>query len=178
LDKESLLLKLSSDLEALTGLLTDIPPEALETPQAVGNHSVKQTCALFAAWDGECIRRIDFVTGQRVQPPHDPNDTTYWQAWEQTQIGIKDIMPVRGVIVDMVSVRQRLISKVTDLNDFYFERWLEEDPQASQAHYTEALPQIQAWRSHWDELHPPAKGLRKWWQIIKQKWTALVGDRG
>jgi len=170
MDKERLLAHLTSRWQALTQALEGVPHEEFEHVWEPGQWSVKEICAFLTAWDGEVLRRIDFVTGKHFTPSHDPDDTAYWEAWGKKQVEIKSVMPPQGVLIDMVGTRQRLLSRVAELNDFQLERWITEDPQATQPYYARYLALIQAWRAAWDEANPPPKGLRKVWYSLQEKF--------
>ena len=164
MDKEALLLLLTGYSEALMPILEGVPHEALELPQAVDTWSVKNVCAYFTTWDGEALRRIDFFSGQRFEPPHNLHDEAYWLAWVEKQLAIKGVMSVQGTLVDMIGTRQRLLTRLSDLSDFHLVRWLVEDPQATQPYFPPLIAKLKQWRATWDEANPPSIGLKKWWQ--------------
>lgn len=173
MDKETLLARFVAHSEAFTQALDGIPHEAFETPGVVNGRSLKEVCALLTAWDGEALRRVDFVTGRRLEPPHNPHDTIYWETWLRRQIEVKCIMSTSGVLVDMIGTRQRLLARLAELSDFQIERWLAQDPQAMQPHFAEYLREVQAWRASWDAAHPPPRGLKKLWQGLRRR----LGER-
>lgn len=173
MDKETLLTELTTSWETFRQTLEDVPHEELERPASPDGWSVKEICAFLTAWDGEALRRIDFISGTRPMPRHNPHDRVYWDAWSQKQVEIKSIMSVQGILVDMVGTRQRLLTHVAELSDVHFQRWLAEDPQATQPYYAQYLQQVQTWRARWEQAHPSAKGLKKVWQSLKT-WLRLT----
>jgi hypothetical protein len=168
MDKEALLALYAANLERLTRALEGIPREDLARLGLVGGWSVKEVCAFLTAWDGEILRRIDYLTGASFKEPHDYHDSAYWTDWGQKQVEIKRVMAVQGILVDLVGTRQRLLSRLADLNDFQFERWLEADPQATQPYYGDYLAKIEAWRAEWEQQRPAQNGLKKLWEISKR----------
>ncbi len=170
-DKETLLATMASNWKRLAKALDGVPHEVLEDATLAEGRTIKAVCCLLTAWDGESMRRIEFVTGEQFNPPHSPHDTAYWDRWTQNQIETKSIMSMRGVMVDMVGTHQRLLARLDELNDFHFYRWLEEDPQAGAPLYEKYLSQIETWRAAWDIAHPPEKGIRKFLQQFKQKFS-------
>ena len=169
MDKDTLLAQMIENWQALTHALEGVPHEDLEVSGNSGESSVKALCAYLTAWDGEALRRIDIVTGNRFGPLHDPYDENYWETWAKKQVEIKRIMAMQGIMVDMVGTRQRLLSRVAELEDFHFARWLADDPQATQPYYPQCLSQIQAWRAAWDVANPPPTGLKRIWKDFKSK---------
>lgn len=167
MNKETLLARLMANSQALAQALEGVPHDELEKPGAIGQRSIKEVCALLTAWDGEALRRIDYITGRCLEPPHDVDDSAYWNNWAEMQVAIKRTMPVRGVLVDMIGTRQRLLTRLAELSDFHIERWLKQDPQATQPYFTDYLAQIQTWRTTWDKAHPAPGGLKKLWQSVK-----------
>ena len=173
MDKETLLTLFMTRSERLTQILDGVPHVEFERPGAIGSRSIKEVCALLTAWDGEAMRRIDYVTGHRLDPPHDLHDSPYWDIWLERQVAVKRVMPVRGVLVDMVGTRQRLLTRLADLDNFHVERWLAIDPQATQPYFQDYLVQAQTWRIIWNETHPQDKrhpilaGLITLWQSIR-----------
>lgn len=167
MDKETLLAELTTSWEIFMQALEGVPHEELERPASPGGWSVKEICAFLTAWDGEALRRIEFISGTRPRPPHDPHDHAYWDVWSQKQVEIKSIMSVQGILVDMVGTRQRFLTRVAELSDVHFQRWLAEDPQATQPYYAHYLQQVQSWRVRWEQARPSAKGLKKVWPTLK-----------
>lgn len=173
MDKETLLAELTTNWETFMQTLEGVPQGELERPASPGRRNMKEICAFLTAWDGEALRRIDFITGTRPRPPHDPYDRAYWDVWTQKQVEIKSIMSVQGILVDMVGTRQRLLTRVAELSDVHFQRWLAEDPQATQPYYAQYLRQAQTWRAAWEQAYPTVKGLNKVWQSLKT-WLRLT----
>lgn len=169
MDKDTLLTQMIENWQALTQAMEGVPLEDFEVSGNSGEPTVKALCAYLTAWDGEALRRIDIVTGNRFALLHDPYDTDYWETWAQKQVEIKRVMAMQGIMVDMVGTRQRLLSRVADLEDFHFARWLADDPQAIQPHYGQYLAKIQAWRAAWDIDNPPPTGLTRIWHAFKSK---------
>ncbi len=181
MDKDHLLALWVANFERLTQALEGVPQEALaETfDQALvqrlnlsaGVHpwNVKALCAFLTAWDGEILRRIKYLTGSLFYEPADWHDLAYWTDWGVKQIEIKQVMPVQGVLVDMIGTRQRLLSQLADLNDFHFEHWLAADPQASQPYYPDYVTKIESWRREWEARRPLQNSLKKWWQRFKNR---------
>ena len=175
MDSDTLLAHFARRWEALTQTLEGVPHQDFEDFRRPGQPTIptiKEICALLTAWDGEALRRIDFITGLRFEAPHDWHDTSYWETWSQRQIEVKAVMPPQGILVDMVGTRQRLLSCIADLTDYQLERWLAEDPQATQPYYDEYLQEIKHWRVAWDEAHPPPQGVKKVWQSLQNRFQA------
>jgi len=169
MDKDALLVRLAANTQALANALANVPPQMIEEPGVIGERSIKEVCALLTAWDGEALRRIDITTGKQSTPTQPLNDGQYWAGWAEKQIAIKCVMPVQGILVDLIGTRQRLLSRVAELNQFQIERWFDFDPQATQPHFDQYLAQILAWRAGWDETNPTPTRLKKWWQGLKQR---------
>lgn len=167
-DQMTVLMRLNEELQTLTQLLDGVPDNALEEAGAIRSQSIKEICCELTAWDGESLRRLQFAIGQSFSPPHDPHDTVYWQSWIENQKQIKRVMPIRGVLVDLVSTRQRLIAAVAELNDFQFDRWEEIDPLVQNSVYLQIVPQLTTWRNH--RQSPPNKSsiLSKLRQLFKR----------
>ncbi len=161
--------------ERLTKALEGVSPEALDAAEMIEGKSIKEICCLLTAWDGERMRRVRVVTGESFQFPHDPYDQDYWSQWEQQQVEVKKVMSPQGVMVDLVGTHQRLVSQITELNDFYFTQWIESDPQAVNTLYAHYIPKIEAWRQIWtvslQEGPLPQKTIPRWLAWLRRKTT-------
>ncbi|MEM7033879.1 MAG: hypothetical protein AAF629_30335 [Chloroflexota bacterium] len=167
MDKETLQIYLANNWSKLMTQLEGVPHDDFETYPPDGDWSVKEICAFLTAWDGEALRRLDFYTGQTFTPPHDLQDADYWQQWGADQVKIKAIMSAQGVLIDMIGTRQRLLSRLEDVPDFYVERWLADDPHALQPYFDAYFNQVKQWREAWNEAHPPARGIKRIWQKLR-----------
>jgi len=158
-DKDVILTAMTKTWQQLAALLDGVPLEEIAAEPLANGQSIKTACSALTAWDGEALRRIDFVTGHRLQPPHNPLDDDYWQAWLARQIAVKTIMAMRGILVDMVGTRQRLLARVAGMDAFHVSRWLDFDPLAVKSPWDAYLPLFAEWRAAWDAAHPPPAGL-------------------
>jgi hypothetical protein len=166
ISKDDLLAQLQTERQQLLKLLDDVPDEALTQPGAIGEWRVIDVLAYIAAWDGESLRRIAYASGESFQPPHDVNDSAYWQAWSEKQIEIKRIMSPRGIKVDMVGTWVRLLAQIEALSPQEYARWLEVDPHSQPDQHQEQLKQLQLWREKWERS-------LSWWQKLRRKfWRA------
>ena len=182
MDKETLLALWVANFERLTQALEGVPQEALterfdqdlvqalDLPDEVDHWSIKAICALLTAWDGEILRRLKYQTGELFDEPQDWQDVAYWTAWGFKQLEIKRVMSMQGVLVDMIGTRQRLLSQLADLNDFQFDRWLEADPQATQAYYIDYVTKVEHWRQVRESRRPPENRLRGLWNVVKARF--------
>lgn len=171
---ESFTLLLNQNLQDLTNLLEGVPHPVLEAavlPAQANDpaQTVKQACCLLTAWDGEMLRRLHYITGQRLEPVN-PVNTVDWSAWASQQVSVKQVMTMRGTLVDLVGTRQRLIAQVVELADYQFERWFPTIPQAAVLAYDHYLPLIATWRQQWSPPEPEPVGggwiqnFKLWWQ--------------
>ncbi len=152
-DKKTLLDKMQFDWQRLVSAVEGVPHDALERAKLENGRSIKAACCLLTAWDGETMRRIRFATDDRAEPPHDPREAQFWSTWEQKQIEVKSIMPMRGVMIDMIGTRRRLLEKIRALDDTQFGQWLAADPHAGSPQFAEVAAMVQAWRETWNGEH-------------------------
>ena len=138
----------------LTTALEGVPHPVIDSAVTSAGITLKETCCLHAAWDGETIRRLDFVSGVRFEPPHNPTDRDYWRTWSEKQIAIKRIMPPRGVLTDMVGVHQRLLIRLQDFPEYRMAAWLQLDPHLASPFPTPYLDALFAWRETWQPPRP------------------------
>lgn len=170
LAKDELLAQLQSERQQLFKLLDDVPDEAWLMPGGVGEWRVIDVVAYITAWDGERLRRIAYATGESFQPPHDVNDTAYWQAWSEKQVEIKRVMGPRGIKVDLVGTWVRLLAQLEALSPAEYARWLALDPPLQQEQHGEQIRQLQIWREQWERC-------LSWWQKLRRKWGKGVRSK-
>lgn len=151
--KKELLKQMNRQWKRLSSAVEGVPDEALEAVALPDDRTIKAACCAFTAWDGEMMRRIGVARGER-EPAHDPHDAVYWTAWEDQQISVKSIMPMRGVLVDMVGTRRRLLTLIESLDDETIMRWIGFDPRADGTAFEICLREIEVWREQWNTDHP------------------------
>ncbi len=156
MDKKTLLRNMQLDWQRLVSAVEGVPHDELEHVTLADGRSIKAACGLLTAWDGETMRRIRFATGERSEPPHDPHDGEYWSAWAARQIEIKSVMPIRGVMIDMIGTRRRLLELIESLDETQFDHWLATDPHAGSPRFAETASLVEQWRETWNAAHPSA----------------------
>jgi len=157
LSKDEFLQHLQANRQVLLQLFDDVPETALTTPHTIGAWRVIDVLAATTAWDGETLRRLDFATGERSQPPHDVTDEGYWQVWLEEQVRVKRVMGPRGIKVDMAGTWIRLLARIEALSPHEYARWLDSDPQATPNRDQPYIAQLRAWRQQWERSLP-------WWR--------------
>ncbi len=156
MNKKTLLRDMQIHWQRLVSAVEGVPHDRLEHAILADGRSIKAACAVLTAWDGETMRRIRFATGERTEPPHDPLDDDYWHAWADRQIEVKSVMPVRGVMIDMIGTRRRLLELIESLDESQFERWLATDPHAGASRFAETATLVEQWRETWNTTQPSA----------------------
>ncbi len=156
MDKKTLLHDMQLNWQRLVSAVEGVPHDELEHAILADGRSIKAACGLLTAWDGETMRRIRFAIGERTKPPHNPLDDEYWSAWAARQIEIKSVMPIRGVMIDMIGTRRRLLELIETLDDAQFERWLATDPHAGSPRFAKTASLVEQWRQTWNAVQPSA----------------------
>ena len=162
--KDELLVQIQRDRHALLKTLDGVPDEAFAQPAVGESLSVVELLAEITAWDGEMLRRIAFAKGDSSQPPHDVTDESYWQAWSEQQVALKQIMGPRGIKVDLAGTWVRLLSRIEALSPLDYAHWLEIDPYVQQRRDLERTAQLRQWRIAWEQSLP-------WWQKLWRRWA-------
>jgi len=165
-DKKTMLHDMQRNWQRLVSAVEGVPHDELEHAALSNGRSIKAACGLLTAWDGEAMRRIRFAIGERTTPPHDPLDADYWTAWAERQIEVKNVMPIRGVMIDMIGTRRRLLELIESLDDAQFQRWIASDPHAGATQFAETATLVEQWRETWNTTRPSASkkllgGLKK-----------------